>query len=186
MVGAQATAWPGRAHGAAAQRVLHAAALLQGHGLVALEGAACRAPDTGCRQCVHQVKLGSPLIVAVRRNLGMQVDDLRAEMGIDTAPYATSTRTERLPRAIAYAPALVLPGGISMEEYHKMVFNLALVRASFARDCRLLRCPWPHFTALTKTKTCWLVLAMDPGSTIASVVRSKTTTWNRLRPHKLS
>lgn len=56
-----------------------------------------------------------------------QVDDLRVEVGIENAPYPTSTAVERLPRVLAYPPSLTF-NGMSLEDYHVMVFNLALVR----------------------------------------------------------
>lgn len=56
-----------------------------------------------------------------------QVDDLRVEVGIENAPYPASTAVERLPRVLAYPPSLTFKG-MSLEDYHVMVFNLALVR----------------------------------------------------------
>ena len=50
-------------------------------------------------------------------------------MGLQHAPYAASTAEERMPRVVAYAPALV-PLARSLANYHAMVFNLALVRLS--------------------------------------------------------
>ena len=64
--------------------------------------------------------------MASPKSLGpTQVDDLCVDVGVANAPYAASTAEERLPKVLAYPPSLTFQG-MSLEDYHVMVYNLAL------------------------------------------------------------
>lgn len=64
---------------------------------------------------------------------------MRVDLGLEDAPYSTSTAVERLPKVLAYPPSLTFRK-MSLEDYHVMVFNLALARPfnSYRTQSRIL------------------------------------------------
>ena len=55
-----------------------------------------------------------------------KVDDLRAELGVQPAPYLASTSQRPLPRVLAYSPALTLRSS-TKEQHNAMLVGLLLV-----------------------------------------------------------